>query len=454
MLQLKKFSDIVYHSSFKISLGVSSLVFLLAGLSIFIHVKNTSVSIGNEEGKLAMLDIGQGDSFFIEFSANQKLLVDTGDEKEKFMAAMDEVDNQSSGPINPIYDFLIEKILKYKPKRIDLVIITHDHKDHVGIIADIMKMYSVGAVLVSPLRYTQLEQQFEMPVVSRTELNTDDTKSRQTKTTSMYDGHVLPIYRHSGQSKYSETYLLPIAKVGMNISFGSRSVPSSTMISHPQFYQQVVDNFIKIISKNNDHIIDVNDQRLLNQSGYASAAPGQHLQEMNPIKKSGEINILHPNQNDVSEKLAKNIKDQESGNEDSIVFELVINPSVILGSTTTRATTAIFTGDAGVESEESYVHYISKENLARGIDFLKVGHHGSKTSTSENLINLLHPQFALISLGHKNTYGHPHKNVLNILEHHIPRNQIFRTDICGTVVFHINKNGTLRYRPCDVDKIE
>jgi len=92
----------------------------------------------------------------------------------------------------------------------------------------------------------------------------------------------------------------------------------------------------------------------------------------------------------------------------------------------------LFMGDAGVDVEEEL---IEKYNL-QDIDVLKVGHHGSKTSTGKNFIDEINPKYSIISVGKNNRYGHPNSNVLDILKY----SQIYRTDIDGSVMFEINKD--------------
>ncbi len=87
----------------------------------------------------------------------------------------------------------------------------------------------------------------------------------------------------------------------------------------------------------------------------------------------------------------------------------------------------LFMGDAGVEVEkEIFEKYDLKE-----IDVLKVGHHGSNSSSDKEFIDIINPIYSLISVGRNNRYGHPHKEVIDNLENSI----IFRTDIDGSVVF-------------------
>ena len=99
----------------------------------------------------------------------------------------------------------------------------------------------------------------------------------------------------------------------------------------------------------------------------------------------------------------------------------------------------VFMGDAGVEVEKDL---IEKYNL-QNIDVLKVGHHGSKTSSGEEFINEVNPKHSIISVGKNNRYGHPNKEVLNNLE----QSKIYRTDIDGSIMFKIINN-KLRVETC------
>ena len=99
----------------------------------------------------------------------------------------------------------------------------------------------------------------------------------------------------------------------------------------------------------------------------------------------------------------------------------------------------LFMGDAGVEVEEDL---IEKYNL-KEIDVLKVGHHGSKTSSSKEFIDEINPKHSIISVGKNNRYGHPNKDVLNNLEN----SKIYRTDQDGSIMFKI-KNNELKIETC------
>ena len=92
----------------------------------------------------------------------------------------------------------------------------------------------------------------------------------------------------------------------------------------------------------------------------------------------------------------------------------------------------MFMGDAGIEKEKDI---IDKYNIS-DIDVLKVGHHGSKTSSSDNFINEINPKYGVISVGKNNRYGHPNKEVLNTLK----QSKIYRTDEDGSIMFKMKDN--------------
>jgi competence protein ComEC len=102
------------------------------------------------------------------------------------------------------------------------------------------------------------------------------------------------------------------------------------------------------------------------------------------------------------------------------------NASVVLHVSYGKAS-LLFTGDAEAPEEAEMLH--SREPLA--CDVLKVGHHGSRTSSSPDMIAAAHAQIAIVSVGRHNRYGHPNLDVLARLAHSGAR--IYRTDETGAV---------------------
>jgi competence protein ComEC len=105
----------------------------------------------------------------------------------------------------------------------------------------------------------------------------------------------------------------------------------------------------------------------------------------------------------------------------------------------------LFTGDAEMDAEKKLV----KNYPSLQADVVKVGHHGSKGSTSEEFLDQVKPKIALVSTGLNNRYHHPHTEVLDKLA---ARNiSLFRTDLNGAILYHFKgKVGTFStYAPYD-----
>ena len=99
----------------------------------------------------------------------------------------------------------------------------------------------------------------------------------------------------------------------------------------------------------------------------------------------------------------------------------------------------MFMGDASSTTEKEIINTYNLPN----IDVLKVGHHGSKTSSSKEFINEVNPKYSIISVGKNNSYGHPNKEVLEALK----ESKIYRTDEDGSILFTI-KNNKIKIETC------
>lgn len=102
--------------------------------------------------------------------------------------------------------------------------------------------------------------------------------------------------------------------------------------------------------------------------------------------------------------------------------------------------TFLFTGDAEKDEEADWL----KNGALRGIraDVFKAGHHGSRTSSSEALLDLIKPTYVVISCGTDNSYGHPHEEALDRFQTYCDK--IYRTDMDGTVICTV-ENGELHW---------
>lgn len=91
----------------------------------------------------------------------------------------------------------------------------------------------------------------------------------------------------------------------------------------------------------------------------------------------------------------------------------------------------LFMGDVGTDGEAAMLAHFGKDQL--DCDLLKVGHHGSNTSTGEDFLSAVSPQYAVISCGAGNSYGHPTGAVLQRLER--AGVTVLRTDLLGEIGF-------------------
>src|SRR5699024_3476135 len=140
----------------------------------------------------------------------------------------------------------------------------------------------------------------------------------------------------------------------------------------------------------------------------------------NKVEREAEINIDSLLQIDV---LNATKQKAVENNEASIAIKLQYNDFVLL-----------FMGDVGIEQEKQMMKQYDIE-----ADILKVGHHGSKTSTSESFIEAVQPQVAVLTYGKENSYGHPVRSVL----HHLWRMDvnIFSTAVYGDITIRTDGSG-------------
>lgn len=269
-------------------------------------------SQNNQLLEIISLDIGQGDAILVKTPENQTILID-------------------GGPNNKV----LQKLGQHLPalaKRIDIVLLTHPHADHVTGLVEILKRYDVGAI-----------------ILTGADLKTD---------------------------VYSE--------------------------------------FLKIIKEKNIPVV------------IAQAGEAIHF------GKNLEFDILSPEQ---AEDLVFNKKNEGFGsdgndvNDTSIVGKLIFNDFSIM-----------FMGDATSKIENQLSIY--GENLKS--DILKVGHHGSKYSSSLQFLKFVSPKAAIIEVGAKNRYGHPSKSALSRLK--MISANIFRTDLNGDIKISTNGFTTNIYK--------
>lgn len=247
----------------------------------------------NSKFQISFLDVGQGDSILIRSPGYRYVLIDSG-EGEEVVEQLSEV-------------------LPFWKRKIDIVVATHNHDDHIGGFEHIFAKYEVDKFLASP----------------------------KSQATALSESIYL-------QAEEKQIEKLEVSKGG-NILVGNIS--------------------LEILAPS------------LDESG------------------------------------------SENENNNSIVMKGNFNDSL----------TFLLTGDGEVELENSLVD--SKFDLRSNI--IKVGHHGSKTSSSKEFLFSVDPSFAIISCGEGNKFNHPDKEVVDrYLDADI---DLYRTDLNGRVEFYIEK---------------
>ena len=167
-------------------------------------------------------------------------------------------------------------------------------------------------------------------------------------------------------------------------------------------------DYLILTHGDNDHVLEANNiidnfnvKKVILNSG------NNNSNELNIIKnlENKKINYLNVSEYVLNIDKYKfnfiNKKDEMNENEDSLIIYTTLNKKNIL-----------LMGDAGIKTEKYIIDTYDISNL----DILKVGHHGSKYSTSEEFINKIAPKYSLISVGINNRFNHPSDRVIELLK--------------------------------------
>jgi DNA internalization-related competence protein ComEC/Rec2 len=167
-----------------------------------------------------------------------------------------------------------------------------------------------------------------------------------------------------------------------------------------------------------DYEPDNNRKKTLLKAAEKHKIRVEEVSEGNTIPENDDdlsIFVLHPQKYGFS----------DNENDNSLVLKVEYNGRIIL-----------LTGDLEEEGEDRLLKKYDIES-----DVLKVGHHGSSTSSSRAFLAEVDPTYAVIQCGKNNSYGHPHYETLDCLEDNDVR--VYRTDKDGNVTFKIFKDGKI-----------
>ena len=261
------------------------ILVLICIVSSFVGLKDNGLT-GEADARVHFIDVGQGDCTLIELPKNKVMLIDAGE--------------------NGHEDEVMNYLDRCGITKIDYLVATHPHSDHIGGMEEVVESYDIGEIY--------------MP-------------------------------RAESTSWTYENMLDAIEEKGIYIN---------------------------------------------------SAYNGKTIFEYDGVK----ADILSPEKNYQTDNL----------NNSSVVVRLICGKKTFL-----------FTGDA-----EKVIEKNIAENEKLSCDVLKVGHHGSSSSSAEEFISEAYPEYAVISCGEGNEYGHPHRETLELLDK--TGTEVLRTDKLGTIV--------------------
>lgn len=126
---------------------------------------------------------------------------------------------------------------------------------------------------------------------------------------------------------------------------------------------------------------------------------------------------------------------------ENLITENILNNNSLVAKFTyaidgTKEFSMLLTGDIEKIAEDEIVSMYKNTNALQA-NILKIAHHGSKTSTTQEFLNLVKPQIALIGVGENNSFGHPNKVTLDKLNN--LETKIFRTDLSGEITITVTK---------------
>jgi len=142
------------------------------------------------------------------------------------------------------------------------------------------------------------------------------------------------------------------------------------------------------------------------------------------IEKDIWIDIIYPEKLKVDE-YEELLMEEKDENKSSLLIKIYYKGLEVL-----------MTGDMGLDGEEEIMKLYEENHKLLTSDILKIGHHGSRYSTSDEFINAVAPKIAIFQVG-KNNFGHPHPTVIEKCKKHSI--MIFRNDLEGAIMFHLEE---------------
>jgi len=338
-----------------------------------------------QRGTVSFLDVGQGDAILIRTPEGKTILVDGGG-TIRFRRPGEEW-RDGRDPYEVGKDLLVPLMKKRAVRRIDIMIVTHGDADHAGGLSAVAEAIPTRRIVFNgtvadsepfrKLAAVALERNIPLiPAEAGRSMDVD----RHTRLDMLYP---LPRERLSlekNQNTFSVVFLLTM--------HGKRLLFTGDM----------------------DAAAERETVRLLRLAESEAAAKGG----------TAEVSAAAPDA-----KAGKAAKEEET--------PMAADGEAAVLHAPMRAEGKAAAGEQA--AVEGLVSFVAGESSGRPVNVMKIAHHGSKSSTSELWLNRWKPELAVISVGERNAYGHPGKEVLARLERRgIP---VFRTDLHGEIQMKI-----------------
>ena len=230
---------------------------------------------------------------------------------------------------------------------------------------------------------------------------------------------------------------------GGGSDFSSFNVGKETLMPYLLDRKIAIVDYIMVSHFDTDHVggllYIMQNMKVKNAIISNQPETSQNFQEFIKIAKEKKINIIVVNAGDklnIEKDLYFNILWPDKND---FISENTLNNNSIVCNLNYKRFSCVFTGDIEEIAEKKILEK-NKLNLLKA-DILKVAHHGSKTSSKQELINTVQPKIALIGVGRNNNFGHPNEQIINRLQDNGVK--VFRTDQNGEISIVVDRRGEI-----------
>ena len=291
-------------------------------------------------------DVGQADSVLL-LTDGKAMLVDTGNAGDA-----DKENKLIKEKINLTYE-----LNRLGVTRIDKLVLTHPHEDHMGSAYKIISAFDIEELYMNPIDIVE-----------------------EYSENGYYGRFIKALEENEGIS-----------------------VITPTTLSEEEIIAKIEEYNANIKRQIENGENEINERLEYNASDYVRVSDVIDL-------GNAKVTVLAPNSANYSD----------------------INDYSIVLMVEFEGVKLLLTGDAGKESEEEMLSYAVKNGIELDCDILKVGHHGSRTASTEEFITAVKPEYAIVMVAEKNSYGLPDEDVIERLENH------------GAVIYQTKDEGDIK----------